>query len=254
MFAWLYSHPLDGNIQIVRRILAGLPDAGDRLTYVMGAIGPCQRMIWSWSADRDATSLLVRYEDLVQDPMDRFSQVLDWLGWNVPREDLRNALDDLSFDSRVGRQRGEQDVFSHHRRGLPGDWRTYFSRDHGRLWEELYPGLLTAAGYEEADDWWRSLPQPVSSESQAPGDHASALNDVLRRRNALLERELEQKEEMIRELAAACDERLAAVQEKEQVIRELAAACEQRLAIIRALEHSGANQMESWPPRSVERR
>ena len=243
MFAWLYSHPVDGNIQIVRRILSELHGHGDRLTYVMGAIGPCQRMIRTWSADRDATSLLVRYEDLAEDPVSGFRRILDWLGWNSCQDLLLTAIEELSFESRVGRKRGDEDCSSHFRRGLPGDWRNYFTREHGRLWETLYPGLLTAAGYEKSDDWWRTQPGAVGLGTEGSSDEASTFTNALRTRNICLEREIEEKEAMIRELTAVCHERLAAIEEKELMIHKLAAVCDERLtsmkekeSVIRSLE------------------
>ncbi len=236
MFAWLYNHPLDGNIQIVRRILAGLPDPDDRLTYVMGAIGPYHRMIWSWAASRDETALVSHYEDLVAAPIEAFSRIVDWLGWGVGREALAAAIDAMSFRSQSGRSRGDEDRFSHHRRGEPGDWRNYFTQEHGRLWETLYPGLLRTAGYEESDNWWEALPERLQRPTEPPTDHSSILVASLRNRNGFLEHEVEAKERAIRNLASACDQRLAVIEEKERIIRELAAACDERLAIIEEKE------------------
>ncbi|HEX4125147.1 MAG TPA: sulfotransferase domain-containing protein [Tepidisphaeraceae bacterium] len=243
MFAWLCSHQIDPYIQVVRRVFVGLPDDGERLTYVMGANGPYQRMIHSWCADRDATSLLIRYEDLVADALSGFGRILDWLDWNVSHQALESAIGEFSFQSKDGREMGQEDVFSHQRRGLPGDWRNYFTRDHGSLWEQLYPGLLTAAKYEQRDDWWHSLPEAIQRPPRFPSNPQFVETEVLRNRNVRLEREIEDKETMIRELTTTCSERLKTIGDKERIISELVRVCDQRLTVIRALHSSWGTRL-----------
>ena len=53
----------------------------------------------------------------------------------------------------AGRKQGEENVSSHYRKGLPGDWRNHFQPEHVQLFKSLYPDLLTSLGYEASDDW-----------------------------------------------------------------------------------------------------
>jgi len=52
-----------------------------------------------------------------------------------------------------GRSPGEEDPASHYRKGVKGDWKNHFNRDHVARFKSLYNGLLLQLGYEETPDW-----------------------------------------------------------------------------------------------------
>lgn len=52
-----------------------------------------------------------------------------------------------------GRAPGEEDVRSHWRKGVAGDWRNHFSPEHVRAFKQSYDPLLLALGYEKSADW-----------------------------------------------------------------------------------------------------
>ena len=52
-----------------------------------------------------------------------------------------------------GRNRGDEDVQNHYRKGKSGDWTTHFTNQHKMLFKELYPGLVPNLGYEKSDNW-----------------------------------------------------------------------------------------------------
>lgn len=52
-----------------------------------------------------------------------------------------------------GRNRGDEDVDSHYRRGKSGDWKNHFSPEHKALFKKLYPGLVPDLGYADSDNW-----------------------------------------------------------------------------------------------------
>ena len=52
-----------------------------------------------------------------------------------------------------GRNRGDEDVQNHYRKGKSGDWKTHFTNEHKTLFKELYPDLVPGLGYENSDNW-----------------------------------------------------------------------------------------------------
>ncbi len=57
-------------------------------------------------------------------------------------------LADYSFERLAGRRRGEEDPFSHYRKGVAGDWRSYFDRSLERKLAELTDDVVARLGYE----------------------------------------------------------------------------------------------------------
>jgi restriction endonuclease Mrr len=52
-----------------------------------------------------------------------------------------------------GRARGVENVMSHYRKGVAGDWINHFTRQHAEAFEASFGDLLTRLGYEEDSDW-----------------------------------------------------------------------------------------------------
>jgi hypothetical protein len=52
-----------------------------------------------------------------------------------------------------GRNYGEEDVRSHYRKGVSGDWVNHFSPEHCRIFKEKYNDVLIKLGYEKSANW-----------------------------------------------------------------------------------------------------
>ncbi len=52
-----------------------------------------------------------------------------------------------------GRKRGEENKDSHYRKGLPGDWKNYLTRDHVGLIQRMYNDVILQYGYETGLNW-----------------------------------------------------------------------------------------------------
>lgn len=52
-----------------------------------------------------------------------------------------------------GRSRGSEDVSSHYRKGVPGDWVNHFTAAHAELFDQEYGDLLIRLGYERDRSW-----------------------------------------------------------------------------------------------------
>jgi hypothetical protein len=71
----------------------------------------------------------------------------------VPMYLLRDIVEKHRFERVAGRKRGEENVQSHFRKGVPGDWRNHFGDRHVRAFKDRYNDLLLKLGYETDPDW-----------------------------------------------------------------------------------------------------
>jgi hypothetical protein len=219
MYSWMYSHGADPFIANVRTLLWSLDSNSARISRLMPEVSYSLRFYLTWLEGAGDDSYITHFEQLVTDPAAGFLAITKWLGCELPREAIVSVTEQFSFEALSKRQKGEVDVTSHHRNGLPGDWRSHFNRANGCEWEELYPGFLVETGYETNSAWWQSLPadrQPADSDATPPD-----LIEILQRKNMTVGRELEEKEHVIRELAQACNERLAVIHELQSELDRL---------------------------------
>jgi hypothetical protein len=73
---------------------------------------------------------------------------------SIPTETLRSILDAKSYENLSGgREKGEEDVTSHYRKGVPGDWVNHFSPELKAAFKRRFGGLLQKTGYEPDDSW-----------------------------------------------------------------------------------------------------
>lgn len=72
----------------------------------------------------------------------------------VPAERLLGMVHDNRFETKTkGRAEGQEDVKSHYRKGLAGDWRNHFKQQHVDAFHARYDELLLKLKYEESADW-----------------------------------------------------------------------------------------------------
>lgn len=115
----------------------------------------------SWLVS-DVDVCCVRYEDLASDPVPVFTRVLHHLGIEASPDQVaesvrRNRFARLTAGRRFwhrGRQPGEEDVSSHFRKGITGDWRNHFLPAHVQRFDEIAHDLLVGLGYEQEGQAW----------------------------------------------------------------------------------------------------
>lgn len=72
----------------------------------------------------------------------------------LPQPLLRHILARHAFERRAGgRTRGQEDVHHHYRKGVAGDWRTYFTPRVTDAFKARHGDLLIHLGYESSWDW-----------------------------------------------------------------------------------------------------
>lgn len=85
-------------------------------------------------------------------PTDGAPTVQTWP--SIPESTLHKIIRAKSFENLSGgREKGEEDVESHFRKGVPGDWKNHFDRDLTREFKDRYNDLLLKLGYESDADW-----------------------------------------------------------------------------------------------------
>ena len=154
-------------------------------------------MAWDYNQDN---VLELRLEDISADPYGHFLRIFDFLGilgeepfskkrqltlwlrssinllWRfrviplrartrtMPAERLLGIVHHHRFARMAhGRERGQEDVKSHYRKGVSGDWVNHFNEDHVARFKESYGDLLLKLGYEATPDW--SLSDPLDRQA-----------------------------------------------------------------------------------------
>ena len=94
----------------------------------------------------------VRYEDLLERPEAEISRIADFLGVDASEGVIEQTVAKTTFEELSrGRKRGEEDPSSFYRKGVAGDWKTYFTTRDRRIFGEEAGGLLSSLGYEAHD-------------------------------------------------------------------------------------------------------
>lgn len=109
-----------------------------------------------------AEPLLVRYEDLLSDPIASLTRILDFVGHPVP-EEIAEVVDENGF-SRLsgGRKVGEERTDHHYRKGVAGDWRNYFTPPLLEKYFSEFQEIHERLGYSLDD------PSELTTESSLP--------------------------------------------------------------------------------------
>jgi len=97
----------------------------------------------------------IRYENLLNRDIELLEEAL-LHRCRLPIEEavLKQAILSCRFEQfSGGRQRGEEDVHSHFRKGVSGDWRQYFTAPVKAAFKERFGDVLIACGYEKSNDW-----------------------------------------------------------------------------------------------------
>lgn len=159
-YSRVYSHTPTRKTKLLRKSLLSLPPQQMMMVCIgMFATRNASFAGWSKSPLGPGDSFfLTSYERMLANTTTELTAIHEFLGWSIPADDVDRIVRDLSFEARSGRQRGDEEVFSHFRKGVTGDWRRHFDKTCGVLFESLFPSLLVEAGYEDDPWWFEKLP------------------------------------------------------------------------------------------------
>ncbi len=102
-----------------------------------------------WLDNRDLEkSLLVRYEDLLEDPFAELKKILAFLGIEYDLERLQNIIDDYAFENVSKRKRGQEDVSQFMRKGIKGEWQHIFTASQNETMVAIGEDVMKKLGYD----------------------------------------------------------------------------------------------------------
>jgi len=151
-FSVKHSHPVLHNwIQNRRATLHELSlEDGllDVLTHQMSGIAQFQ---WSWL---NSGEKLIKYEDLLENDEEILERVLRrHCQFDIDPGRFHELILNNRFEAKAGRKPGEEDIHSHERKGIAGDWRNYFTPKVKSAFKRSFGSLLIATGYERDFNW-----------------------------------------------------------------------------------------------------
>jgi hypothetical protein len=163
VYSWVFSHVPCGYTESMRSSLLAAPKAAQLLFSICDSISTFQSME-TWSTldfGVNDSVFLTSYERMVADTRSELSAICKFLDWDVRKTRIDKIVDELSFEFRSGRQRGDEQKFSHYRKGVPGDWVNHFDKMTGHAFNRISPGLVVNLGYETDGNWIDNLPDVI---------------------------------------------------------------------------------------------
>ena len=108
------------------------------------------------------TGLIIRYESMIENQASVLQDVFQFLNCEAGEEVVKECIERATFEKMSGRKAGDDaQPLAKARKGIVGDWRNYFTRQDGRLFDELAGDLLIELGYEMDRNWINSLPEEL---------------------------------------------------------------------------------------------
>lgn len=118
-------------------MLALIPD------FVMG------RQLKSWPETLWAAARTIRYEDLLADFASTLRTMFAPAGLRIPDAAVAEVKAATAFKTITGRDSGQEDVSHHFRKGVAGDWRSYFTPRIEAAFLETWGWMGPRLGYWE---------------------------------------------------------------------------------------------------------
>ena len=117
---------------------------------VNGVEVPLFRCLDTWDYTRD-NILELKYEDYIKDEEKTWHEILNFLEIydKLTKENFNGIVASASFKRlSQGRENGTENIHSHYRKGISGDWQNYFKDEHIKIFETKYFNLLKKIGYQ----------------------------------------------------------------------------------------------------------
>lgn len=164
-FSHLYSHPEANWLANHRKRLKAVSKEEGillEMKFIKGILQDLQS--WNYSYPH---ILQIKMEDLIENPNEIFTKIFHFLelldetlppfrhkSKKIPLEQLLFEIYNNKFSKNAqGRKRGEENIKSHYRKGIVGDWVNHFNEEHIKYFKKNYNDLLIKLKYESGSDW-----------------------------------------------------------------------------------------------------
>ncbi|MCP4596124.1 sulfotransferase domain-containing protein [Neptuniibacter sp.] len=142
-----YSHKLMDPIPEMRAQLVQL-NRDDGLRYIIDKIDSFgyfdAQLSWAKSGEK-----VFNYELISRDPEEFLKQLFIFLDIHMVPEDFQQLCHKHSFQKKAdGREQGEEDINSHFRKGVVGDWKTHLDQGLLDYLDSKSPNLIEELGYQ----------------------------------------------------------------------------------------------------------
>jgi len=152
-FSIKHSHPILSDKNRERRAMVTDLGVEEGLLYVTeNLLAGVAQVQWSWVAAKEE---LIKYEDLLENDEEILARVLlHQCKFDVDPGRFHEVVQQNRFESWTkGRSRGTEDLGSHERKGIAGDWRNHFTDKIAKSFKNRFASLLVATGYEKGFNW-----------------------------------------------------------------------------------------------------
>lgn len=154
-FSLKYSHdPYNPYILKMREKL-NLMSRDDGITEIINSFtAGTKRTLEGWFTQKSENIKLILFEDIFGErQFEVFSEVLKHCDIDLSMDEIKTLLEKYSFKNISGRKQGKEDVKHHYRKGMPGDWKNYFTEQQKDIFKNLSGNLLITCGYEKDNNW-----------------------------------------------------------------------------------------------------
>jgi lipopolysaccharide transport system ATP-binding protein len=147
-----FSHVSIPGIAEQRQELQTVTQDDGMLRTMDSLVRPCVEIALSWVK---TGAKWIRYEELLTNDVGLLSQaLLVDCGLPINMKALEDAVLACRFEKfSGGRKPGQEDINSHFRKGVAGDWKNQFSPHIKDVFKERFGEALKICGYEKGNDW-----------------------------------------------------------------------------------------------------
>lgn len=126
----------------------------DGLIYLLEGNGDYPSFLSQQLSWINSSYPIFHYEDLIADEYEMFKKILSYCEIDVEPAHYEMVLTNNSFSTLTrGRKKGREDVTSHFRKGVAGDWQRHFTPKVKALFKERFGEQFVASGYVENNTW-----------------------------------------------------------------------------------------------------
>ena len=155
-FSVLFSHPPEHSrtedlLAVRNRFARG--DLENAMLHILhGWLAKSAAIQASWIS---AGEPCIRYSDLLENDVRVLVDLfVNRAPLNIPEGKLVEVIEANRFEALTGgRKRGEENILSHERKGITGDWKNYFTERISREFSSVYGEHLIETGFEANQDW-----------------------------------------------------------------------------------------------------